>query len=326
MKRMKFWSLVGVIAVLLGVSTGQGQIGGTQPAWDGKTDIQMKMPWGAWEFGFRTGWAGAPRAAMIAEPFKMFDNIYFVGLQDNSVLLISTSDGLMLIDSAVPDAADGIINNIKKAGFDPANIKYILISHEHNDHFGGAGRVKQVAVNARLGMSAPAWEAIEGGQGLAECRTPCVPIKRDLVFKDGDAITLGDTSVKVHSTPGHSLGAVAFELPARDGGRTYRLINMRLSIRQADSLALAEAYARSTEKLKQAGPWDGILPEHSYTPIRSGPITAKDVYLGQQQKPAGPNASVQGAAFTAKFLDDIGKVAREKAEYYKAHPPSPPAN
>src|SRR5438105_3552400 len=138
MKHMKFWCLIGVIAVLLGRSVGQGQIGGTQPAWDGKSDIQMKMPWGAWEFGFKTGWDGAPQAKRVAEPFKMFDNMYFVGLEDNSVLVITTSDGLILIDTAVPATSDGILNNIRKVGLDPANIKYILISHEHNDHFGGA--------------------------------------------------------------------------------------------------------------------------------------------------------------------------------------------
>jgi hypothetical protein len=97
---------------------------------------------------------------------------------------------------------------------------------------------------------------------------------------------------------------------------------MRMSIRQANTLELSEAYAKSIEKLQQRGPWDGILPEHPYTPIRSGPITAKDVYLGYQEpKPAGPNASVQGAAFTNQFLDDMLKVARQKVEYYKANPP-----
>jgi metallo-beta-lactamase class B len=272
------------------------------------------------EFGFQAGWNGVPRAQTIAEPFKMFDNMYYVGLQTVSVFLITTSDGLMLIAAAYGDTADPVLDNIRKLGFDPANIKYILISHGHNDHFAGAGRIKQVATRARVGVSAADWDFIETGKGLAECLSPCVPLTRDLVLNDNDVITLGDTSVTVHATPGHSAGAVAFEIPARTGGKTYRLINMRMSIRQANTRELSEAYAKSIEKLKQRGPWDGILPEHPYTPIRSGPITAQDVYLGfQEPKPADPNASVQGAAFTNQFLDDMLKVARQKVESYKAN-------
>jgi glyoxylase-like metal-dependent hydrolase (beta-lactamase superfamily II) len=131
--------------------------------------------------------------------------------------------------------------------------------------------------------------------------------------------------VKIHTTPGHSIGSVAFEIPARTGGRTYRLLNMRLSIRQANALELSEEYVKSIEKLKQRGPWDGFLPEHAFTPILRGPLTARDVYLGYQPNPKieGPNASVQGAAFTNQFLDDVLKVAREKLEYDKANPAPP---
>src|SRR5437870_923917 len=101
---MKHAWLVAVFAVLLGASAGQGQGGVSPRPWDGKSDIQMKMPWRAWEFGYNAGWAGASREQQVSEPFKMFDNMYYVGLQGNSVLLLTTSDGLMLIDSAVADS------------------------------------------------------------------------------------------------------------------------------------------------------------------------------------------------------------------------------
>ncbi len=316
---MKLFCLIGVIAVVFSTSlTGHSQGGLVQPQ---PPDIQVEMPWRAWEFGFRAGWAGVPRAQMVAEPFKMFDNLYYVGLQNNSVLLITTSDGLMLIDSAFPDTAEMVLDNVRKLGFDPANIKYILISHGHADHFSGAGRIKQLVPDARIGVSGPDWDYIEAGEGLAVCELPCVKLTRDLVLSDNDLITLGDTSVKVHTTPGHSYGAVAYEIPARLDGETYRLVNMRLTIRAANTLELSELYAESLAKLKQRGPWDGILPEHTYTPIRSGPITARDVFLGYQEPANGPNASVQGPAFIDQFLDDMILVAREKAEFYRANPP-----
>jgi hypothetical protein len=316
---MKHACLIGVIAVLASTSlAGQGRGRGDQPP-----DFQTRMPWAAWEGGFNSAWGGVPRTQQVVEPFKMFDNMYYIGLQNNSVLLITTSDGLIVIDTAFNDSADMVLNNIRKLGFDPVNIKYILISHGHNDHFGGAGRFKQVAPNAHVGVSGPDWDLIALQQGLPGSG---LPLTKDLVLNDNDVIKLGDTSVKIHSTPGHSIGAVAFEIPARLGGKTYRLINMRLSIRQANVLLLDEAYVNSIEKLKQRGPWDGILPEHAFTPILRGPLTAKDVYLGYQSTPKmeGPNASVQGAAFTNQFLDDVMKIAREKLDYDKTHP-MPPA-
>jgi glyoxylase-like metal-dependent hydrolase (beta-lactamase superfamily II) len=306
-----------MVVVATASLAGQGQGRGSQPP-----DFQTRMPWAAWEGGFNSAWTGVPRAQQVAEPFKMFDNLYYVGLENNSVLLVTTSDGLMLIDAAFADTADMVLNNVRALGFDPANIKYILISHAHNDHFGGAGRIRQAASGARVGVSAPDWDLIALQQGLPASG---LPLTRDLVLNDNDEIKLGDTVVKVHTTPGHSIGAVAFEIPARTGGRTYRLVNMRLSIRQANALELSEAYVRSTEKLKQRGPWDGILPEHAFTPILRGPLTAKDVYLGYQPAPKmdGPNASVQGAAFTNQFLDDVLRVAREKLEYDKTNPMPP---
>src|SRR5262249_34640524 len=107
---MKRSCLIGVIAVLfITPLRGQGQGGGNKPP-----EFQTKMPWRAWEYGFQTGWAGVPRAQMVVEPFKMFDNMYYIGLQNNSVLLITTSDGLMLIDTAYGDTADMVLNNIRK--------------------------------------------------------------------------------------------------------------------------------------------------------------------------------------------------------------------
>ena len=316
---MKKALLTGMIALLVTTSlAAQGAGRGNQPP-----DFQARMPWASWEGGYNAGWAGVPRTAQVSEPFKMFDNLYYVGLQNNSVLLVTTSQGLILIDTAVEDSADTVLANIKKIGFDPANIKYVLISHGHNDHFGGAGRIKQVVPTARVGVSGPDWDLITLQQGS---KGAGLPLTKDLVLNDNDGVTLGDTTIKVHSTPGHSIGAVAFEIPAKLGGKTYRLLNMRLSIRQANVLLLSEAYAQSIEKLKQRGPWDGLLPEHAFTPILRGPMTAKDVYMGYQSMPKmdGPNASVQGAAFTNQFLDDVLKVAREKFEYDKTHP-MPPA-
>jgi metallo-beta-lactamase class B len=256
-----------------------------------------------------TWWANYPHTAQIVEPFKIFDNVYYVGVQTGQSLLIPTTDGLILIDATWAETADMVLDSIRKAGFDPANIKYILISHGHNDHFGGVGRIKQVAVNARVGTSALDWALIESQQGNAASG---LPLTRDLVINDGDVIKLGDTSLKVYVTPGHSVGALAFDIPARVGRKTYRILNPRVGIRIPPNMT--EPYIKSIERLKALGPWDGYLPEHPFLSMRVAQISAKDFYVGPLPlpKPVGPNASVQGPAAVNAFFDEILKVAHEK--------------
>src|SRR4029434_10327470 len=119
-----------------------------------------------------------------------------------------TSQGLILIDGTYADSADMVLDSIRKLKFDPANIKYIVITHSHTDHFGGVGRIKQEAPNARVGSSSIDWGEIErqqkGGRGAQQG----LALTRDLVINDGDHITLGDSTLKFYVTPGHSPGAL----------------------------------------------------------------------------------------------------------------------
>lgn len=285
---------------------GQGGGGGNESP---RINWNTRMPWSSWEAGVNTWWANFPRTAQAVEPFKIFDNVYYVGIQTGQSLLITTSDGLMLIDGTHAETADMVVSSIRKLGFDPVDIKYIFISHGHGDHFAGVGRIKQVAVNARIGTSAPDWMLVESQQGRPRSG---LPLTRDLVINDGDVITLGDTSLKIYVTPGHSPGALAFDIPARLGGRSYRILNMRVGIRIPPNMT--ESYIKSMERLKALGPWDGYLPEHSFLSMRLAQISVQDFYLGAPPppKPAGPNASAQGASAVDAFFDEILKVAREK--------------
>ena len=114
-------------------------------------------------------------------------------------------------------------------------------------------------------------------------------------------------------TPGHSPGALAFDIPAHLDGQSYRILNMRVGIRIPPNMT--ESYIKSMERLKALGPWDGYLPEHSFLSMRLAQISVQDFYLGPPPpppKPAGPNASVQGAAAVDAFFNEMLKVAREK--------------
>ncbi len=159
-------------------------------------------------------------------PFKIFDNLYHVGIGSVSTWLIPTTDGLILIDSSQEPYVDHILNNIRNVGFDPKNIRYNLIVHGHLDHFGGAARIKELS-GARVGMTEADWKLVDEVAKQPQSATP--PFNRivergenDLVLKDGDTITLGKTSIKVYVTPGHTPGSASFEFTVYDKGRPYK--------------------------------------------------------------------------------------------------------
>ena len=156
-------------------------------------------------------------------PIKVFDNLFYVGPGAVSVWLIPTTDGLILIDSAQEPLVDHVIDSIRKAGFDPRNIKYILLSHGHLDHFGGAARIQALS-GARVATLEEDWQLIEKAFGApANPSRPLGPVlKRDMVIKEGDAVTLGKTSLKVYKLPGHTAGSPSFEFTVYDNGRPHK--------------------------------------------------------------------------------------------------------
>ena len=155
----------------------------------------------------RTANAGKPRAippreTWYAEPAKVFDNVYWVGTKINSAWAIKTSAGIILIDTMYNYAAETeILGGLKKLGLDPAAIKYVIVSHGHGDHDEGA-KMLQDKYGARVIMGAPDWDSIIKANNM-----PGGVPRRDMVATDGEKVTLGDETVTIILTPGHTLGS-----------------------------------------------------------------------------------------------------------------------
>lgn len=153
-----------------------------------------------------------PRASWYAKPAKVFDNLYFVGQTEYSAWAVTTSQGIILVDtifdySVETEVADGL----RTLGLDPAQIKYAIVSHGHSDHSGGA-KFLQDRFGTKIVLSAADWELLEKGRDPAP--------KRDVVATDGMKLTLGDTTLTLYVTPGHTLGTLSTIIPVKDNGKT----------------------------------------------------------------------------------------------------------
>ena len=154
-----------------------------------------------------------PRDTWHAEPAKVFDNLYFLGQTEYSVWALTTSEGIILIDAIFDYSVDDeVAGGLKKLGLDPAQIKYVIVSHGHSDHSGGA-RYLQDRFNAHVLLSAADWDLLD--------RSTATKPRRDMVATDGEKLTLGDTTVTIYATPGHTLGTLSTIFPVTDHGARH---------------------------------------------------------------------------------------------------------
>lgn len=150
-----------------------------------------------------------------AKPVKVFDNLYFLGQTEYSAWAVVTSAGIIIIDPIFDySVEEEVVNGLKSLGLDPAKIKYVLVSHGHSDHVGGASYL-QDRFSAKVVMSDADWTLVENTR--ASWRKP----KREIVAVDGQKLTLGDTTLTLYITPGHTLGTISTLIPVRDGNTKH---------------------------------------------------------------------------------------------------------
>jgi metallo-beta-lactamase class B len=163
--------------------------------------------------------AGPPaRDTWYREPAKVFDNLYFLGQSEYSSWAVTTSQGIIVIDSifdySVQDEVEG---GMKKLGLDPTQIKYVIVSHGHGDHSGGA-KYLQDKYGAHIILSADDWDLLDRTRNSRNAQP--VP-KRDMVATDGMKVTLGDETLTLYITPGHTLGTISTLIPVKDHGQPH---------------------------------------------------------------------------------------------------------
>jgi metallo-beta-lactamase class B len=157
------------------------------------------------------------RTTWYAPPLKVFDNLYWLGTRQHSSWALQTSAGLILIDTNFAWATEPeILQGLTTLGLNPRDLKYVIISHAHGDHDQGAAEL-QKRFGAKVVMGAPDWETTLQRPATA---AGGVPTRDVVVGPEGLKLALGDTTVEILATPGHTPGTLSHVFSVKDQGRT----------------------------------------------------------------------------------------------------------
>lgn len=158
------------------------------------------------------------------EPVKIFGNLYFVGTPPASVHIVDTGDGLIMLDTGYRQSLHTVIDNMYRIGLDPRGIRYILLTHGHIDHMGGAKAVKELS-GARIALGKEDREYANGTLDLSYAKELDMDFpdtfEPDILLSDGDVIRLGNTAIRAVATPGHTPGAMSYFFDATDGVKSF---------------------------------------------------------------------------------------------------------
>ena len=204
------------------------------------------------------------------EPLKIAENLHYVGTQTIAVYLITTPEGHILVDGAMPTSAPLILASIRELGFDPAEVKVILNTHAHFDHTGGLADLK-AATGATLAASEGDRSALESGTYVGSEEVEAFafkPVAVDRVLQDGDTVELGGMTLTAHLTPGHSPGCTTWTFPLVVDGQT----------RQAMIYCSTSVAANRLVSADRGPQYPGIVADYEHTFARLKTMKA-DIFL-----------------------------------------------
>jgi metallo-beta-lactamase class B len=249
-------------------------------------------------------------------PGKAFENLYFVGADWVSAWAIKTSQGIILIDAlnTQAEAATLIEGGMRKLGLDPAQIKYVIVTHGHGDHYGGASYLAR-KYRARVMMSDADWTMTET---RLEFATPLwgAPPKRDISVKDGDRIRLGDTSVTLYLTPGHTRGTLSpvFDVTAANGQKHRAILWGGTGFNFGNDIPRLDAYIGATQRMGgivQSQRVDVLLSNHSNIDGSQDKLAAL-----RQQTAEIANPFVLGTPTVERALAVMGACAQAQRDRF----------
>ena len=161
-------------------------------------------------------------------PLRIHGNSYYVGTDGLGAILITSSEGHILIDGGLPESAPRILANIRALGFRIEDVKLILNSHAHYDHAGGIAALQR-ASGATVAASPSSAAVIERGipgpdDPQYRIALPYPPSRDVRVIADGDTLRVGPLAIVAHFTPGHTPGGTSWSWRSCEDGRCLNLV------------------------------------------------------------------------------------------------------
>ena len=251
------------------------------------------------------------------EPFKIADNLYFVGTRGLSSYLLTTPEGHVLIDTGVEQTVPMITANITKLGFKPADIKIMLSSHAHFDHVGGHADMQRLTGATVVAVGEDAASLAKGVDTSALGAQGWKPVKVGRVLRDGESVTLGGLTMTAHLTPGHTKGCTTWTTTAMSDGRRYSVVfvggtSVNGGVRLVDNArhpTIIEDYARTFRVLKELKA-EIFLAQHPNMFDMEGKVKAI--------KPGAPNPFVDPKGYEAFVAENeknyLGRLAADRAK------------
>ncbi len=247
------------------------------------------------------GGGAAPRIpakeTWYAEPAKVADNLYFLGTKIHSAWALAGSQGIIVIEALFDYAArDEILDGLKKVNLDPKNVKYVILSHAHGDHDGGAVLLQDSIPGVHLIYGAEDWDAVDKrSSGKA---------KHDLVGTDGMKVSVGDASVQIVTMPGHTAGTLSYLFEVRDNGKPLRVAYIGgTAIPFNGSAAYYDGYIASSKKVAKAA------ADYGATALMSNHSEFDDAYFkahaAANRKSGEPNPFDVGTDGVARYFSVV---------------------
>jgi len=295
--RMKTWALAAAVAVLLG--TGLPFVDAAGQAPDTRAERLRRQT--------------DNLALQNIAPFKVFDNLYYVGVGYVGSWLITTNQGLILIDTLEGAYKEHPLEGIRKLGFEPRDIKYVILTHYHLDHTAGAARIQELP-GVRLAMGEADWDALTRAPNPNNERLP----RRDVALKDGDTITVGSTTIRIHVLGGHTPATLGVDFTVYDAGKPYRAF-MFGGAAPGPGREAAEQFLASVNRIEQMQ--DGVqvrIVTHAWM----DPEFWDRVDKLASRRPGDPHPFVRPDVFRA-WIAELKTTAATRVDEAKAREANP---